>query len=88
MYYNFSLISFFYREEYQNVLTYNVPAETIKWSTVFGIMENAKKTSIIEDYSISQNSLENVILLFVKDQKDKKKAKKDQNDILNEESMT
>lgn len=76
---------------YQNILTYNVPVEVIKWSTVFGIMENAKQTSIIEDYSISQNSLEQVILMFVKDQKDqtekKKKSKKDQNDVSNEESM-
>lgn len=80
----------FCREEYQNILTYNVPAETIKWSTVFGIMENAKKTALIDDYSISQNSLEQVILMFVKDQKDlrdQKKGKKGENDISNEESM-
>lgn len=33
-------------------------------------MENAKKLLKIEDYSISQNSLEQVVLMFVKDQKD------------------
>lgn len=60
----------FYREEYQGILTYSVPAEDMKWSTVFAIMENAKKTLKIEDYAISQNSLEQVVLMFVKDQKD------------------
>lgn len=58
----------FNREEYQGILTYSVPAEDIKWSTVFGIMENAKKILQIEDYSISQNALEQVVLTLVKDQ--------------------
>lgn len=63
------LLSFsFNREEYQGILTYSVPAEDIKWSTVFGIMENAKKILQIEDYSISQNALEQVVLTLVKDQ--------------------
>lgn len=89
---NFSLLFLIIscREEYQNILTYNVPAERIKWSTVFGIMENAKKTALIEDYSISQNSLEQVILMFVKDQRDQRdltKSKKDENTGSNEESM-
>lgn len=57
-----------YREEYQGILTYNVPADNIKWSTVFGIMENAKKSLKIEDYSVSQNTLEQVVLTLVKDQ--------------------
>lgn len=56
------------REEYQDILTYSIPAENIRWSTVFGIMENAKKTLKIEDYSVSQNSLEQVVLMLVKDQ--------------------
>lgn len=42
----------------------------MKWSSVFAIMETAKKTLKIEDYAISQNSLEQVVLMFVKDQKD------------------
>lgn len=59
----------FHREEHQGVLTYSVPIENMKWSTVFDIMENAKTTMKIEDYSINQNSLEQVVLMFVKDQK-------------------
>lgn len=54
-------------------------------------MENAKKTSLIEDYSISQNSLEQVILMFVKDQRDirdlKKSKKGEKEGVSNEESM-
>lgn len=62
-------VSFFFRrEEYQGILTYSIPAENIRWSTVFGIMENVKKTLKIEDYSVSQNSLEQVVLTLVKDQ--------------------
>lgn len=45
-----------------------MPADNIKWSTVFGIMENAKKSLKIEDYSVSQNTLEQVVLTLVKDQ--------------------
>lgn len=58
------------REEYQSILTYLVPTDNIRWSSIFGIMENAKKMLKIEDYSISQNSLEQVVLCFVKEQKD------------------
>lgn len=68
------------REEYQGILTYLVPTDNIRWSSIFGIMENAKKMLKIEDYSISQNSLEQVVLMFVKDQKD-------QNTFLSEESI-
>lgn len=43
-------------------------------------MENAKKMLKIEDFSISQNSLEQVVLMFVKEQKD-------QNALLSEEPI-
>lgn len=61
-----------YREEYQGVLKYTVPDENIVWSSLFGIMEKAKKKLKIEDYAISQNSLEQVVLMFVKDQTDQR----------------
>lgn len=47
----------------------------MKWSTIFGIMENAKRTINIEDYSISQNSLEQVVLGFIKNQKSRENEK-------------
>lgn len=59
------------REEYQGLLTYYVPATTtLKWSTIFGVMEKGKKTLQIEDYSISQTSLEQVFLSFTKFQRE------------------
>lgn len=58
----------FLREEYQGILTYSVPVEYVKWSALFDIMENAKKTLSIEDYSVSQSTLEQVVLTLVKDQ--------------------
>lgn len=47
----------------------------MKWSTLFGIMENAKRTINIEDYSISQNSLEQVVLGFIKSQRARENGK-------------
>lgn len=49
------------------MLTYYVPrTDTLKWSGMFGLMETAKKTLHIEDYSICQTSLEQVFLSFTK----------------------
>lgn len=39
------------------------------WSKVFRLMEFDKKTLQIEDYSVNQNSLEQVVLTLFKDQK-------------------
>lgn len=58
------------RDEYQGLLTYSVITDTIKWSSVFEIMEEAKKILNIEDYSISQNSLEQVVLKLLNEQSD------------------
>lgn len=58
------------RDEYQGLLTYSVITDTIKWSSVFEIMEEAKKILNIEDYSICQNSLEQVVLKLLNEQSD------------------
>lgn len=53
------------------MLTYYVPpTDTLKWSSMFGLMETAKKTLHIEDYSISQTSLEQVFLSFAQFQRE------------------
>lgn len=63
-----------YREEYQGLLTYYVPPNNnLKWSSMFGLMEIAKRTLHIEDYSISQTSLEQVFLSFTKFQREETK---------------
>jgi ATP-binding cassette, subfamily A (ABC1), member 3 len=58
-----------HREEFQGLLTYHIPSIDLKWSQIFGIMELAKLSLDIEDYSIGQTSLEQVFLAFAKNQK-------------------
>lgn len=53
------------------MLTYYVPpSDNLKWSAMFGLLETAKKSLNIEDYSISQTSLEQVFLSFTKYQRE------------------
>lgn len=54
------------REEYQGLLTYQIPQTDVPWSKLFGYMEEAKKRLNIEDYSLGQTSLEQVFLSFTK----------------------
>lgn len=61
---------FVYREEYYDLLTFHVPAHDIKWSQIFGTLENARKELNIEDYSIAQATLEQIFLLFTKYQRE------------------
>ena len=54
------------KEEYYDMLTFNIPSRIIKWSEIFGILESAKERLNIDDYSIGQSSLEQVFLSFTK----------------------
>ncbi|CAB3381980.1 Hypothetical predicted protein [Cloeon dipterum] len=54
------------KENVQGMLSYYIRNPSIPWSRMFGIMERAKKTMNIEDYSIGQTSLEQVFLAFTK----------------------
>ncbi|XP_035432453.1 phospholipid-transporting ATPase ABCA1 [Spodoptera frugiperda] len=56
-------------EEYQGLLTYYLPDRSMAWSRMFGIMERAKRDLEIEDYSISQTTLEQIFLQFTKYQR-------------------
>ncbi|XP_055683327.1 phospholipid-transporting ATPase ABCA3 isoform X3 [Lutzomyia longipalpis] len=66
------------REAYQGRMTFYIPTTHLTWSSMFGLMENAKETLNIESYSLSQTSLEQVFLTFTKKQReeDEKKSKK------------
>ncbi|XP_055599073.1 phospholipid-transporting ATPase ABCA3-like isoform X2 [Uranotaenia lowii] len=57
------------KEEHQDSLTYHITHSKLKWSTMFGLMEKAKKTLGIEDYALGQTSLEQVFLFFTKYQR-------------------
>ncbi|XP_075973498.1 phospholipid-transporting ATPase ABCA3-like isoform X2 [Anticarsia gemmatalis] len=53
-------------EEYQGMLTYYLPDRSMPWSRMFGIMERAKRDYDVEDYTISQTTLEQIFLQFTK----------------------
>ncbi|XP_055537148.1 phospholipid-transporting ATPase ABCA3-like isoform X2 [Wyeomyia smithii] len=57
------------REDHQDTLTYHIVQSDLKWSTMFGLMETAKRTLDIEDYALGQTSLEQVFLFFTKYQR-------------------
>ncbi|XP_040853636.1 phospholipid-transporting ATPase ABCA3-like [Ochotona curzoniae] len=48
----------------QKILNYYIPSKDRSWGKMFGILENAKKELDLEDYSISQITLEQVFLTF------------------------
>lgn len=54
------------KEHYLDILTYHIPDQNLKWSEVFGIMEQVKTVLNIDDYSLTQTSLEQVFLFFSK----------------------
>lgn len=55
----------FRRNKFHCLLSFYVPNDpTRKWSTMFGILNAALQRLPIEDYALSQTSLEQVFLLF------------------------
>ncbi|XP_053951058.1 phospholipid-transporting ATPase ABCA3 [Anastrepha ludens] len=58
------------QEEYQGILTFYIPLSSIKWSSIFGLMEKNRDNLNIEDYSISQTTLEEIFLEFAKYQRE------------------
>lgn len=51
------------------MMTFVIPGKEIKWSEIFGILENNKTRLKIDDYSIGQSSLEQIFLSFTKYQR-------------------
>lgn len=43
---------------------YHLPGDNLSWAKVFGILEKAKEKYRVDDYSVSQISLEQVFLSF------------------------
>uniref|UniRef100_A0A452TZU1 ATP-binding cassette sub-family A member 3-like n=1 Tax=Ursus maritimus TaxID=29073 RepID=A0A452TZU1_URSMA len=52
------------KHENQGILNYYIPSKDNGWGKVFGILEEAKEKFNLEDYSISQITLEQVFLTF------------------------
>ena len=57
-----SLLNAELKEEYPLYLTYEVPIETIRLGELFELMESEKNALGIQDYSISQSSLEQIFV--------------------------
>ncbi|XP_074138830.1 phospholipid-transporting ATPase ABCA3-like isoform X3 [Sminthopsis crassicaudata] len=52
------------KDEHQGMVNYHLPKENLKWSKVFGILEEVKTQYKLDDYCISQVSLEQIFLSF------------------------
>ncbi|XP_051002939.1 phospholipid-transporting ATPase ABCA3-like [Acomys russatus] len=52
------------KQENQGVLNYYIPSKNNSWAKMFGILEKAKQQFNLEDYSISQITLDQVFLAF------------------------
>ncbi|XP_058536334.1 phospholipid-transporting ATPase ABCA3 [Ochotona princeps] len=51
-------------DEHQGMVHYHLPSHGLGWAKVFGILEKAKEKYGVDDYSVSQISLEQVFLSF------------------------
>lgn len=51
-------------DEHQGMVHYHLPGVGLSWAKVFGILEKAKEKLGVDDYSVSQTSLEQVFLSF------------------------
>uniref|UniRef100_A0A8C5L861 ATP-binding cassette, sub-family A member 3 n=1 Tax=Jaculus jaculus TaxID=51337 RepID=A0A8C5L861_JACJA len=51
-------------DEHQDMVHYHLPGHDLSWAKVFGILEKAKEKYGVDDYSVSQISLEQVFLSF------------------------
>ncbi|XP_060028541.1 ATP-binding cassette sub-family A member 17-like [Erinaceus europaeus] len=52
-------------DEHQGMVHYHLPGVGLSWAKVFGILEQAKRKYRLDDYIISQVSLEDIFLSFI-----------------------
>lgn len=58
------------KDEHQSYVHYQLTDRSKTWANLFGYMEKAKHEYNIEDYSISQTTLEQVFLNFTRSQRE------------------
>ncbi|XP_072043597.1 phospholipid-transporting ATPase ABCA3-like [Amphiura filiformis] len=58
------------KDEHQGMVHYHITNTDLAWAQVFGTMERAKDTYNINDYSVSQTTLEQVFLNFARMQRE------------------
>lgn len=56
------------KDVHQGMVNYHITDTSLKWAAIFGSMEKAKSTFNIEDYSVSQTTLEQVFINFARAQ--------------------
>ena len=52
------------KDSHQLVLHYHISDASTKWSYIFDVMETAKRRLNLEDYNVSDTSLEQIFLSF------------------------
>ncbi|XP_071813575.1 phospholipid-transporting ATPase ABCA3-like isoform X2 [Apostichopus japonicus] len=62
------------KDEHQGMVHYHITDTSIAWATIFGTLERAKDQYGIQDYSVSQTSLEQVFLNFARMQREEDEA--------------
>lgn len=56
------------KEQFQSLLLFSIPpSKAMSWSRIFGVMERARAELRMEDYSVGQPSLEEVLVLLSRD---------------------
>nr|XP_022911336.1 ATP-binding cassette sub-family A member 17-like [Onthophagus taurus] len=55
-----------FQEMYSGMIIYHIPLGTIPWSKIFGEMERLKRSVNIDDYAVTQSSLEQVFLYMTR----------------------
>ncbi|XP_059140192.1 phospholipid-transporting ATPase ABCA1-like [Physella acuta] len=58
------------REKHHNMLQYQLGTESLSLSKLFEAMERAKQENMVEDYSVSQTTLDQVFINFARKQTD------------------
>lgn len=56
------------KDIHQGMIHYHIKDTKLTWAKIFGLMEQAKGTYSIEDYSVSQTTLEQVFINFARSQ--------------------
>ena len=56
------------KDEHYGYIHYQISNATVSWSQLFGTIEKCREEFCIEDYSVSQTTLEQVFLNFAKEQ--------------------
>jgi len=58
------------KDYHEGLLNYQVDTPNLSWSRIFGTIEQAKNSLEIEDYSVSQTTLEQLFISFARRQRE------------------